>query len=382
MNISCTQENLNQGLFIVSHVATKSTTLPILQNIVIRAEKNSIQLAATNLEIGITCTVRGKVEKEGVTTVAAKLLSEYVALLPSGQQVDIAIADTSEDELVQVVCGRQRTNIKGMPATDFPVIPAIEKGQGYQLSAQSLRQAINQVLFAVSTSETRPEINGVLFSFTKGHLLIAATDSYRLAEKKIMYQGKVDGGEIDVIVPARSLQEVQRILGGSKDPAGITEDTDVVIHVTDNQISFTLGSVEISSRLIEGKYPEYQQIIPTQLPNTVQVERSALSTAMKTASLFSQSGSFDVAITLDVEHQELVVSSINSQLGESTSRVPAEITGASEKLILNYRYVLDGLQNIPTSTVEFKIIDANSPCILVPTGTGADYLYLIMPIRQ
>jgi len=380
MKISCTQENLNQGLFVVSHIASKNNSLPILNNILINAKDNQIKLSATNLEIGINCIIRGKAEEEGGFTVQSRLLAEYVGLLPK-ERVDISTKEDDKGYMLGVKCKNHSTKIKGQPATDFPLIPRLEKKNPIVIDYQDFREAISQVVFAVSVSETRPEINGVFFNFSKDGLTLAATDSYRLAEKKVkLKKGAISDSQ--VIVPTRTLQELQRILGSFKDPAAISNIEEVEIYLSDNQILFILGEIEIISRLVEGQYPDYTQIIPQNSNTSIKLNVSEIVNAVKANSLFARSGIYDVSLEVLAKKNEVVVYSANNQLGENTSTVSGEGTGDNNNIIVNFRYLLDGLQNIGSDEVEINLIDASSPCVLRPVSKNPDYLYIIMPIKQ
>ncbi|MFA6322182.1 MAG: DNA polymerase III subunit beta [Candidatus Buchananbacteria bacterium] len=383
MKISCMQENLNQGLFVVSHIASKSAALPILNNVLIQAKENSIKLSATNLEMGISCEIRGKIETEGEFTVQSRLLADYVSLLPK-EKVDLSVVQENKDggQILTVKCKNHATKIKGQPATDFPLIPQISRGNAYILNYQQLKQAISQVIFAVSQAETRPEINGVLFNFTKDKLILAATDSYRLAEKTVALDKQSKGSEQKVIVPTKTLQELQRILGSFKDPAAISQIEAITIYLSDNQILFVIDSIELISRLVEGQYPDYQQIIPQNSSTVATLETSEFIGITKTSSLFARSGIYDVSLEFVVDKKEVVISSANSQLGENISNLSGQISGEPNSIVVNYRYLLDGLQNINSDQVQLNIIDSANPCVLRPAGKEADYLYIIMPIKQ
>lgn len=383
MKISCTQENLNQGLFVVSHIASKSTALPILNNALIQAQKNSIKLSATNLEMGISCEIRGTVEVEGEFTVQSKLLADYVNLLPK-ERVDLSVADENAEggQILIVKCKNHSTKIKGQSATDFPLIPQIDRKDAYVVNCQQLKQAISQVIFSASISESRPEINGVLFNFFGDKLILAATDSYRLAEKTIPLDKKTKGAAQRVIVPTKTLQELQRILGSFKDPSALSQIDLVTMYLAENQILFVIDSIELISRLVEGQYPDYQQIIPQQSNTTAILDVSDFIGVTKTSSLFARSGIYDVNLEFLNDKKEVVISSANSQLGENISSLPGQITGDHNNIIINYRYLLDGLQNLNNEQVQLNIIDANSPCVIRPAGKDPDYLYIIMPIKQ
>lgn len=380
MKISCTQENLNQGLFVVSHIASKNNSLPILNNILINAKDNQIKLSATNLEIGISCIIRGKTEEDGDFTVQSRLLAEYIGLLPK-DRVDISTTEGDSSYILKVKCKNHSTKIKGQSANDFPLIPKLEQKDPIIIDYQDFREAISQVIFSVSTSETRPEINGVFFNFSKDGLILAATDSYRLAEKKVkLKKGVTDNTQ--VIVPTRTLQELQRILSSFKDPAAISNIEEVKIYLSDNQILFVLGEIEIISRLVEGQYPDYTQIIPQNSNTSIKINVREITNAVKANSLFARSGIYDVSLEILVDKNEVVVYSANNQLGENTSIVSGEGSGDNNNIIVNFRYLLDGLQNIGSDEVEINLIDASSPCVLKPVSKNPDYLYIIMPIKQ
>ncbi len=379
MKISCTQENLNQGLFVVSHIASKNTALPILNNILLQAKDGSITLLSTNLEIGVSCVIRGKVEEEGDFTTQSRLLADYISLLPRDR---IDLKTDNDSQALEVICKNNTTKIKGQPAVDFPLIPQIDRKTPYILNSQDLRQAISQVIFAVSVSETRPEINGVMLNFSGSKLVLAATDSYRLAEKSLNLTKKSNSAPQKIIVPAKTLQELQRILASFKDPAAISEIETVEIYLAENQILFVLGNIELISRLVEGQYPDYQQIIPQSFNTTLILSAPEFIKATKTTSLFTRSGIYDVSIEATPTKKEVVISSANNQLGENSSRLGGELTGDSNRIVVNYRYLLDGLQNLNTEQVQINLIDGNSPCVLKPVNKTSDYLYIIMPIKQ
>lgn len=381
MKFVATQENLSQGLMTVAHVAGKNTNLPVLNNVLIEAGENRIKLSATNLEIGVSCHVRGKIERPGSFTVQSKLFTDYIGLLPK-ESVEITLTSGAGDNhgVLVITGGSSETKMKGIAASDFPLIPTVERTQALSCAATDLRTTIAQVIFAVSQSETRPEINGVLLQFEGNQLTMTATDSYRLAERRVRLVTAAPQPH-KVIVPVRALQELLRILTNFKDPAALATVDRVEFYLAENQILCTLGTVEIVSRVIEGQYPDYQQIIPQHYATTARVATVELIKATKTASLFSRSGIYDVALAVAPTERSLRLSAANAQLGENTSRIGAEVTGQENKTVLNYRFLLDGLQNIETDEVELHLIDSANPCVLKPRGR-TDYLYLVMPIKQ
>lgn len=382
MKFSCTQENLNQGLAIVSHIASKNINLPILSNVLVRCDNGVLKLLSTNLEIAISCIVRGKIEDSGEFTVPSKLFSDYVALLPK-DRVDVSLDGNS----LAISCASYKTTLHGIPASEYPLIPTIERRHRITVKVSDLKKAISQVLFAVAANESRPEISGVLMKFVSSNdglrIILAGTDSYRLAEKVVM-ANKAKSTEItdpiSVIVPSRTIAELVRILGVFKDDA---DSQDLEIHVGDSQLMFSYNNCEIISRTIEGKYPDYRQLIPDRVETEVILEKDELMRAVRATSLFSRTGLNDVHMSFAAD-QPIHVTSKNSQTGEHKVDLEGAVTGKNNDVTVNFRYFLDGISNIDSEAVVIQLNDAMSPCIVRP-ATGekdTDYLYIVMPIRQ
>jgi len=248
MKFSSLQENLKKGLTVVSRIAGKNINLPILNNVMIDTRDGNIKLITTNLEIGVICTVRGKIEKDGVYTVDSKIISDFVSLLPN-KKIEIS----KKDDKLKIECDNYKTIVKGQEADEYPLIPKIENKQEVRVNIESFKNALSQVVFAVSNSETRLELTGVLFSFENGKLLLAATDSYRLAEKEVDLNIK-DESKINVfdgkkvIVPSKTLQEMIRLLSSVQESELNENGGDVLISLSDNQVLFSFGNVELISR--------------------------------------------------------------------------------------------------------------------------------------
>ncbi|MDO8669481.1 MAG: DNA polymerase III subunit beta [Candidatus Buchananbacteria bacterium] len=376
MKISCTQENLNQGLMVVSHIAYKNSNLPILSNILIKAEDKALTLSATNLEIGVTIQIRSKVEKEGEYSVDAKLFSDYVSYLPK-ERIDLEL----EDDNLKIICEKQKTKIKGQLSSEFPLIPKIEKNNPYIVSVKEFKQAISEVVFAVSNSEARPEISGVFIGLYSDNIILTATDSYRLAEKKIKLTDNKNNNERKIIIPVKTLNEVSRILGIFKDNISLENIENIEIYILENQIMFSYNGIDLVSRLIEGQYPDYTQIIPSSYKTLVKTNNKNLIKVIKTSSLFTKNGINDIKIELNSNSKEITIISSSSQTGENISKIEADITGEDNNIVLNYRYLLDGLQNISSDNIILEISNNNSPCVIKPDGKD-NYIYIIMPIKQ
>lgn len=361
----------------MSHVSGKNANLPILNNILFRADVSGLKLTTTNLDLTVTCTVRGKVDQPGEYTVPAKLITEYVGLLPD-DRVDIDLLDTA----LSLVCGKATTKMNGLPANDFPLVPGLTGGRTFRVAPALLDAALGQTLFAVSTSEARQILTGALLAFDSAtkKVTVAATDSYRLGERAVELVGDIPDGERRVVVPARALGEVRRILGVLRDAVDAPEQ--VEIEVGENQVAFRMGGVELLTRTIDGVYPDYRQIIPTGFVTEVTLDRVELMQAVRRAALFSKAGLFDVRIGFHPDAKEITLLATDVGRGEHAVSVRGEVTGKENVMTLNYRYLLDGLAAMSTPQVVVKVIDATNPCLLLPKDDAADYCYIVMPIRQ
>ncbi len=373
MKLSCTKENLSKALSLVSGVTGKNIHLPILNNILIKADEQKAEIIATNLELAIQVAVRAKVEEVGSFTVPARTILDFVALLPD-EKIDIHL---QENELV-VACGKTSTKIKGMSAEDFPVIPTLESGHGFLVQADDIRFGLNQVLPAVARNDIRPELAGIYWGFNLGkqdEFVMAATDSYRLAEKKISLQQGKDS--VKVIVPGRAAQEIAHIVAVETE----SKEEKVRLLIGENQLLVSYGGAQIFTRLVEGNYPDYTQIIPKEFSVTAEVGTDLFAKEMKAAGLFTTTGVNAVSVHLDPTKKAVAVSSVSTQTGEYASVIDAEVTGAETTVLLNNRYVLDGLNSFSVPKTILQVVGADSPCVLRPQD-DTSYLYIVMPIRQ
>jgi DNA polymerase III subunit beta len=375
MKVTSLQENLKSGLFITSHIAGKNINLPILNNVLIEAKEGNIKLITTDLEIGITCTIRGKIEKEGVFTVDSKIISDFIALLPN-KKIELERKDNS----LLVKSENYNTIVRGQAADEYPLIPKVEKKEVYKAEINEFKKALSQVIFAVASSETRAELTGVLFHFSDSKLILAATDSYRLAEKEIKINSNAKE-EKKVIIPAKTLQELIRIISAIRNENLAEENTEIEFCLTDNQVLFSLGNTELISRLIEGQYPDYRQIIPNKSETTAAISREELVRAVKAAALFSKSGINDINLDFPLGKNKIIISSASSQAGENITDLDAVVNGKDNGIVVNYRYLLDGINNIDGDNIKINIIDGNTPCV-IKGEKDESYVYIIMPIKQ
>ncbi|MDO8599083.1 MAG: DNA polymerase III subunit beta [bacterium] len=375
MQISCTQENLRTCLSLIGHIAARQGSLPILSNILIRAESKAITCLATNLEIAMSYQLRGKVDEDGAVTANAKLLTDVVNLLPK-DRVDLRVSNTE----IEVTCRGNTTKVRGMDAAEFPLIPTVAREGAVRVGVAAFRDALAQVAFAAASGESRPELSGVLWKFDGISATIVATDSYRLAERTLtLVENAVPKGTA-VIVPIRTVQEILRVLGAAQEEA----PPDVTIVPTTSQLLVVVGSLEVTSRLIDGTYPDYTQILPKTWSTRVIVNRQELQTAARAASLFARTGVNDVHLRCMPAEGQLIVRSENAQLGEHQAVLDAEVEGDAVTTILNARYLLEGLAVTPGERIAVELTGAVAPVALRSTEVqrGEEYTYIIMPIKQ
>lgn len=375
MKISSLQENLKQGLMIVGHIAGKNVNLPILNNILIEANNGKIKLISTNLEIGISSYVRGKIEQEGKITVDSKTISDYVSLL-SNKKIEIEV----EKENLKIKSENYNTKLKAQDAEEYPLIPQVDKKNQCRVDADEFRRALSKVVFAVSNNETRLELSGVFFDLSDGKITMAATDSYRLSESVIKTKDDNSKTEGKMIVPAKTLVELVRILSSVKE-FGDGESGDLVICFSDNQILFEIGATELVSRLIEGQYPDYKQIIPGNSRTTIIINKNELTKAVKASAIFSKTGVNDVSLDFPADKNQTVITAESGQTGESVVLIDSSVVGNDNGIVVNHRYLLDGLNSIDSENVKVEVVDNNTPCVLKPEKDSGQ-LYIIMPIKQ
>ncbi|HYH36489.1 MAG TPA: DNA polymerase III subunit beta [Candidatus Saccharimonadales bacterium] len=363
MKLQVTQENLNHALSSVARVANSRGTLPILANVLIKTSSNRLSLSATNLDIAITHYIGAKVNTEGSITVPARLMQDFVNSLPSG----VIELDLQETKL-HVTTDQYQSVVNGIVADDFPVMPAISTGKKWGLSAAEFKKALQQVVFAASADETRPVLTGILLQTNNGGLVMAATDSYRLAEKQL---GK-NKEEIHLLVPASAMQDLLRVLPDNDDQIKITHD--------EQQVLFQVGDIELVTRLLDGKYPDYHKLIPKTFTAKATLKRADLINVTKVSSLFARESAGSVTIELDEAEEKLSIRSVASQLGENTANAPAKVKG-SGSITLNSRYLLDALGAVSGEDVVFGFNGKLEPTLLYDSAND-DYRHIIMPLKS
>jgi len=372
MKVEILKENLKTGLSVVEKIVGKNLSLPILDNVLIATEDSFLSLSATDLETAIKLWVLAKIVKPGKVVVPAKFLSSFVSLLPNDK-----ISLEEKKQGLYLECKSFKNQVQGFNPEDFPLIPEFKDLEYIEVDNRKFCQGLAQIVDVASPSQSRPEISGVYFVFSKNIIKIVATDSFRLAEKNITLEDPVKK-DVCFILPQKPAREIINTLG--------EKDGKLKIYFSPSQTMFEFPmkevarpQVQIISRLIEGEYPNYEEIIPKKFKTHVIVKRDELLNQIKAASLFSGKIN-EVKIKVNPESKELEIYANDPDIGESRSNIAAKIEGDAMEASFNYKFLTDGLLNIKSSEIVFDLSKEEGPCILKPVG-DASYIYVVMPIK-
>jgi DNA polymerase III subunit beta len=363
MDLQVTQENLSHALNTVARVAGSRSTLPILSNVLIKIEDNRLSISATNLDIAINEYVGAKINKPGSLTVPARLMQDFVGNLPSG-----TIHIKQEDHKLHISADNYDSTINGIAADEFPVMPQIQNGKQWSIAANEFKKALQQVVFAASSDEARPVLTGVYIHCQDGNMYVAATDSYRLAEKLV---GK-NKEDISILVPATAIQDLLRVVGDKTENIDVTHD--------EQQVLFKVDNTELVARLIEGNYPDYQKLIPKNFAVEAKVAHDELINVVKVSSLFARETAGSVTAKVDEAEKTISIRSVASQVGENTATANANAKGEGD-ITLNSRYLLDGLQALNGKEVSVSFNGKLDPVVLKSTDEN-NYLHIVMPLKS
>lgn len=376
VKLSVLQDDLQRALSQVSRAVAAKTALPVLSNVLLATEDHRLRIAATNLEIGITTWIEGNVEEHGNLTVDARLLSEFVATLPAGQQVDLR-AEPNRSALT-VQAGRDKASINGIQADDFPVIPNVGKDSvPADIDPRLLREMISQVEFAAAADDSRPVLAGVLMRMEGRKLTVAAADGFRLAVREGELQGDVPN-QLEVIIPARALREFARIIGETDQP--------VRLQITPNQSQLLarVGDTEFLSRLIEGNFPDFRQIIPRDFTTTVDIDRDLFLNAVRRSSYFARDNNDVIRINVhssddEVDPGSVEISGNAAERGNSQSFVDATVSGPPVQIAFNSRYLSDVLGVVKGGHAKLGLNGPNQAGVIQIAGDDG-YTHVIMPM--
>ncbi len=382
MKVSCLQENLARGLSTVGRAVASRTTLPVLSNVLITTDQGRLRLSATDLEIGIHCWIGAKVDAEGAITVPARVLADYVGSLPP-DRVEMAVDVRSQT--LHLRCARYDARIRGIDATEFPLIPTDGDGRRISLDARLFRSMVEQVAFAAATDDSRPVLTGVYTRLepTEGGALLtlAAADGFRLAVREERIQATL-AEPITMIVPARSLNELSRIIGGLS-PEDQERPLEVSVTPTRSQVLFQLPNVLLVSQLIDLTFPDYKAIIPKAYTTRTVVDRQAFHHAVKQAAIFARTAANMARLQIvpgsELAPGRLMVTATSAELGDNVGELDAAVEGAQIEIAFDTRYLADVLSVMDTPQVVVDTIDAQSPGVFRPAGKS-NFLAVVMPI--
>ncbi|HOW13029.1 MAG TPA: DNA polymerase III subunit beta [Candidatus Pacearchaeota archaeon] len=375
MKLTILQEKLKEGLNIVEKISLKSLTLPILNNILISAEKNFLNLSSTDLEIGINWWSLSKIEEEGKITIPSKLFSNFINLLPNKK---INIKTKNNDILIE--CENYFTQIKGLSSDEFPIIPNVKKNEFISLKSSIFCQSLSQIVDIPLLSNSRPEISGIYFLFQKNTITMASTDSFRLGEKKIIFKNEQKlTNNYSLILPQKTAKEIINIFN--------TKDKDLNIYLSSNQIMFetlmtetNYPEIQVVSKLIEGEYPDYKEIIPLKYNTQIILNKDEFLNRLRISGLFTGKTN-EVKIKTNLNKNELEIFNQNKDIGEYNSKLPVKIMGENIEVCFNYKFLIDGISNIKSSEIILELNGDDGPAILKPVGDDT-YIYVVMPIKS
>jgi len=375
MKASVSQEKLAHGLGLVSRAVSPRSTLPVLGNILIASDEGRLKLSATNLELGITCWIPARIEQQGSTTVPARTFSDLVNTLPAEQ---VLLALDTRTQTLNVRGGTSTNDIKCIDANEFPPLPSPDMDGAIELNVADFREMIQQVAFAASADEARPVLMGVLLQVDKDKLTLAAADGFRLSVRKATLSSPAPSG-ISAIVPARSLTELARVAADGE------ASLQMVVPKMRNQIVFRVKDVEVTSQLIDGTFPDYQQIIPRKYATRTLVSTSSLLKACKQAEIFAREGSNVARLNItsasgEMQPSQLEISATSEETGKNETTVEATVDGGGVLIAFNVKFLREALEVIKTPNVALEMSAANAPGVLRPVG-DEEFLHVIMPMH-
>ncbi|HEY9907394.1 MAG TPA: DNA polymerase III subunit beta [Thermosynechococcaceae cyanobacterium] len=381
MKLVCTQNSLSTHLSLVGRAVATRPTHPVLANVLLVAnhETQQIRLSAFDLSLGIQTSFAAEVEVGGKLTLPARLLNDIVSRLPEG---DLTLEDgaiegqESETTLVTLTCASGRYQVRGMGSEEFPELPVVEGGEVVQLPIEALVEGLRGSLFSASTDETKQVLTGVHLTAQSDGLEFAATDGHRLAVVRTLSEADpspTPAQELEVTIPAKALQELSKMLDRQ-----ISDS--VAVHFDQSQVVFEWTDQRLTSRLLEGQYPNYRQLIPRQFSRQLTVDRRSFLSALERIAVLADQKNNIVKLTLDTTAQELALSVDAQDVGSGREAIAAQITGDDLEIAFNVRYLMEGLKVLTTPEVQLQLTTATSPAILTPLG-GTKMTYLVMPVQ-
>jgi len=374
MKVSVSQQNLAHGLSIVTKAVAPRTTLPVLSNVLLATDEGRLRLSATNLELGITCWIAAKVEEEGSFTVPARTFSDLVSTLPN-ELLNLNL--NSRIQTLEIHSTASAAEIKGIDAQEFPPMPVPDLDTGIQLNVADIKEMIQQVVFAASSDEARPVLMGAKISIEENEVVMAAADGFRISVKRTPLSAAI-ANPISIIVPAKALVELARVATDSEQSITMTVPTGR------GQVIFTMKDVEVASQLIEGKFPDYNQIIPRSFKTRTVLTTQSILSACKRAEVFARDGSNVVRMNIkpagDSQMGVVEISAINEETGKSDEGIDANIDGTNLLIAFNVKFLREVLEVVKTPNVALETTAPNTPGVIKPVGDES-YVHVIMPMH-
>jgi DNA polymerase-3 subunit beta len=362
MKVRCARDELAEKLGVVARAVSTRTAVQVLLGVLLRAEGGRLHLAATDMEVSLRGSLEADVEGEGAVVVAGRLLMELARLLPAGE---VVIEHRPEEGVLHVESGAASYRLHTYSVEDFPRLPDVDALETFSVERGALLETISQVSRSASRDESRPVLTGILVRFEAGKLVMAATDSYRLSVKETLLSGGAP--DLEAIIPARALGELSRIAGG----------VDAIeLGMQDNQIVFRAGETTLTTRRIDGQFPNYRQLLPEAFEHEIELPRAELLDVVRRTSVMAQRNS---PLRLRFAEGELTVSAQTQDVGESRETLPVAWTGEPLEIGFNAEFLREGVESVPSDGVTLKLISPLRPCVII--GEADDFVYLIMPIR-
>lgn len=366
MKIESIKEKLSDAVSRAEKIAGKNPTLPVLAGLYLKAEKGSLLIRSTNLDLGISITLPVKILEEGELVVPASILNSFLSSLPSDKSITLS----SKDNTLEVKTSGAKTSIKTLPKDEFPLIPLITDDKAFSMPAKDFALGIRSVAYAASVGSMKPELASVLVTYKDGDLVFVATDGFRLAEKKIKIKKTPHFKEM--LIPQKNALEIARLFD--------RDGEDLSISIGENQAAFHKGDMYLATRIVDGTYPDYKQIIPKGGSTKAVVLKEDLQNALKTNMIFADAFN-QLTFTVSPKGKQFDVTSKNSNVGENTSSIPAALEGDDLTININHRYLADSFQSVPTDSLALSFNGSNKAVVVEGVGDKS-FLYLVMPMNR
>jgi DNA polymerase-3 subunit beta len=366
MKIECLKEKLNSAVSKAEKVTGKNLTLPVLSCLYLEAKNNSLKIKATNLDLGIEITIPVKVVEEGIVAVPGGILNSYISNLSNDKNIKLEVVDGN----LSVYGAKSSTVIKSFAHEDFPLIPSVSNEKSFKINTLDIVKGLKSVWYSSSTSSMKPELSSVYVYNNEEGLVFAATDSFRLAEKKVKVKNLKDFGQL--LIPFKNVAEIIRVLEGISDEISIAFDN--------NQVSFTYDGLYLTSRIIDGTFPDYKQVVPKEWKTEVIVLKQDLMNAMKIANIFSDNFN-QINIKALPSKKTFELTTKNSNIGENLNKIDANLSGEDIEINFNYKYITDCFQSIDSDSVSLDFNGLNRPIVIKGVSDNS-FLYLVMPMNK